>query len=693
MGRAPALFEARMNHRPSFVFQRRKVKDFLWFFFLFLILVFPASVLAHGDHGDAASLESGGPALVAVGPYEIEFLARPAPPLTNQDNKIVAKVLHAGTGTGAAAGKVLIKVEAFAPPEAHAGSSHTLSGARSLELSEYQAAPEEVWAGSYTVTHRFSRAGLHKMSVAIVEMGGRAFDEPFRAEFIFRVASSGLSLAVLFLFGLAAAIAATGTYAIWVKGRTTPMEAAPFNFLDVNWIKRLFKWRYLQPAFQIPLLAAFVLVVLLGFIDIQDGGKNLATKLTWTIWWAGIIFTFLLVGRLWCLMCPFGALNEWASRAVKPKRRFPRTLRNLWLANLMFILLTWADEQLGVVRSPAVTSWLVIFFAATAIVTGLFYLRRSFCRHLCPIGGLISIYSMTSPLELRAESQQRCKACRTKDCYQGNEQGHGCPMFEFPQIMDRNNYCNLCGECIKTCPEDNITLRLRPFSADIWATKKRQLDEAYLAAALVGITAFVTVVMLKSWLGWMVTLGKLIPINFIAFMKPVTFLSLTESAVFFFGSLVGVPALILAMAAWANRLAGPEKAKGVMPTFVTFSYMFIPIGLAMHLSHNVMHLMLEGTRIVPVIQRTALEFTPLNLGLPNWDIGPLLPPVVVYWIQMSFLILFFAFSIYVGYRLALYLYGEARVACRVLTPMVALVFLFTLANIYLLNSPMGARHG
>src|SRR5262249_51715535 len=61
-----------------------------------------------------------------------------------------------------------------------------------------------------------------------------------------------------------------------------------------------------------------------GLTDVQDGGVNLATKLTWTIWWAGIIFTFFLVGRVWCVACPFGALNEWTARLAGPLRRAAR---------------------------------------------------------------------------------------------------------------------------------------------------------------------------------------------------------------------------------------------------------------------------------------------------------------------------------------------------------------------------------
>jgi hypothetical protein len=55
------------------------------------------------------------------------------------------------------------------------------------------------------------------------------------------------------------------------------------------------------------------------------------------------------------------------SRFLAPIRRLPRPFRNIWWATGLFVLLTWADEQLGVVRSPRGTAWLVLLFAAFAL--------------------------------------------------------------------------------------------------------------------------------------------------------------------------------------------------------------------------------------------------------------------------------------------------------------------------------------
>jgi len=433
-------------------------------------------------------------------------------------------------------------------------------------------------------------------------------------------------------------------------------------------------------------------VVLLGFFDVQDGGVNLATKLTWTIWWAGIIFTFVLAGRVWCLACPFGALNEWAARLTGAWRRLPRLFRNIWWATGAFVLLTWADEQLGVVRSPRITGWIVLFFVALAVAVGLRYERRSFCRYLCPIGGLIGLYSMTAPLELRAKDAGTCRTHADKTCYRGGEGARGCPMFEFPQAMDRNNYCTLCAECVKGCGRDNLVLRFRSFGQDLWASGRRVLDEAYLAVALVGLTLLVTAQMLTAWPAFISGLARWLPAGVRGALRPVTYLTAVESAALLAGSLVVGPLLVLAGAAVADRLAGGHRL-GLRRTFVVFGYMFIPVGLAVHLAHNLAHLLLEGGGIVPVVQRAAALFTPFWLGEPDWQVPPIAPEPVVGLLQTVIVVLCFALSVLAGHRLSLRAYADRRTALRAVIPFAVLSFAFAVLSILLLQQPMGMRHG
>ncbi|HLE43944.1 MAG TPA: 4Fe-4S binding protein [Methylomirabilota bacterium] len=639
------------------------------------LFVLPVAAAAHGEHGGAKPL--GDMATVAVQGYQVELLSEPAPLARGQASRVVAKVLAGSPPEPVSGGRILIGFTAIGTPE------------------DLRPATEETWAGSYGALFTPARTGPHQVRVVLAELEGRRFEPPLVVDFHVGVGQApGLGLVWLLVLAVAG-VAAAGLYGVALSAKLAPDASGALNLLDIGWLRRLLTWPGFQPTLQVPLLALMGIVVVLGLVDVQDGGVNLATKLTWTIWWAGIIFTFFLVGRVWCLACPFGALNEWTSRLAAPWRRLPRAFRNIWWATGLFVLLTWADEQLGVVRSPRVTAGIVLGFAALAVLVGLFFERRSFCRHLCPIGGLIGIYSMTAPVELRAKDGAVCAADRDKACYRGSEAGPGspgCPMFEFPGSLDRNNYCTFCAACVVGCEQQNLVLRLRAFGKDLWASRHRVLDEAYLAAVLVGLTLLVTAEMLAAWPEWISMLGRWLPAGVRASLKPVTYLGLVESIVLLGGALVVVPLLVLAGAAAANRLAG-SRGLGLRRTFVTFAYMLVPVGLAMHLAHNLGHLLLEGGGIVPVVQRAVLLYTPFSLGVPDWQVPPLAPEPVVLFVQMAFVVGFFGLSLVAGHRLSLRAYADPRAASRALIPMAMLSLLFTVAAIVLLNLPMGMRHG
>ena len=343
-----------------------------------LLVVLPAAAAAHGEHSDAMPME--GTSVVTVQGYRIELQSHPSPPVVNEQAHVVAKITNASSQAPVSGARVLIGL-----------------GAPGV-AGDLQPAEEMTWAGSYAVGATPSRLGAHSVRVVLAEKNGHRLGHAVTVEFPITVERApGFGGAGWTMLALVAGIAVAGLYVVRLRVVLGAPGAGGFNLLEIPWLRRLLTSSALQPSLQIPLLALMGIVVLLGFYDVQDGGVNLATKLTWTIWWAGIIFTFVLLGRVWCLACPFGALNEWMSRLTAPLRRLPGPLRNLWWATAMFVLLTWADEQLGVVRSPRVTAWIVLFFAAVAVGVGLFYERRSFCRYLCPIGGLIGIYSMTAP--------------------------------------------------------------------------------------------------------------------------------------------------------------------------------------------------------------------------------------------------------------------------------------------------------
>ena len=646
--------------------------------FVLVLGLMPAVALAHGEeHGHGAQrapAASDPTSAVELGGYRVEILSQPSPLAPGRRGLIIARVTRGEDGAPVSDGTVQI---AFG---------------RAASDGELTTASEVTWAGSYAVPITPPTAGAYRVRIALVALEGKELEPPLLAGFPLGVeAVPGMGAAAWSVIILAGAIAVAAVWVVGARGRLGLAGGQSLDLLEVRWIRRVLTSRAFQPALQIPLLILMLILVVLGFRDVQDGGVNVTTKLTWTIWWAAIIFTFFLAGRVWCLACPFGALNEWAARLAAPLRRLPRPLRNIWWATAAFVALTWADEQLGVVRSPQVTAGIIVFFAGLAVAIGLLFERRSFCRYLCPIGGLIGIYSMTAPVELRSKDGAVCLAHRDKTCYRGDRVARGCPMFEFPQTMDRNNYCTFCAECAKGCERNNIALRFRAFGKDLWASRRWLLEESYLAVALLGLTLVVTAQMLMAWPTFVSYLAGWLPAIVRTNLRPVTYLGLVESIVFLGTTLVVGPLLVTAGSAVAQTLAG--GGPGVRRTFAMFGYMFVPVGLALHLAHNAAHLLLEGRGIVPAIQRAVALYTPWSLGEADWHGGPLASAATVWLLQMVILVAFFVLSLVAGHRLSLRAYPDPRAAGRAFVPMAMLSLLFTVAGIVLLNQPMGMRHG
>ncbi|UCE79183.1 MAG: 4Fe-4S binding protein [Nitrospiraceae bacterium] len=627
-------------------------------------------------------------ASTTLGGYELQVFALPEPVSAQEETIITLKVHRHSDGQPAQGGKVFISADTLLDEANDKGLNYKDAGS-------YVQAVQADSFGNYEFKTTFENANTYFIKVRIDELDGTTYNAPLTAGFALEVAPAvNIKLRLLLMISSVIMMTLIGGYVIAARMKNKSSDPEAINFLDIKWIKQAFLFKYIQPIFQVPILILFSVLIILAFTDVQDGSKNLSTKMIWTIWWAGIIFTFVFAGRMWCFMCPVGAISEWTSRIFKPRRRYPVKLRNLWIANGAFILITWLDVQLGVVRSPLVTGILLLIIVFISVLIAMFYQRRTFCRYLCPIGGIIGLYSLFSAVELRSKDCSTCKGHERKDCYLGNEHGYGCPMFEIVPSMDSNQHCNFCGECIKSCPKDNITLRFRPFFRDAWTTARQSLDQAALAVVLVGVSIFVTGDMLEPWDGWMKSAMALVPADFLGIEYAYTVEVITKTILYFSVSLLFIPGMVLLSAHLSNRLVGIDNHRGLAHTFTTFGFMFIPIGLSMHLAHNLGHLLNESLAVIPAVQRAVITFTPFSFGEPNWMLATetMVSPSLLYMLQMGLLLVFYAFSLYAGYRLSLKQYTSPGTPLKALLPMLMVSFVLMSINVYLLNMPMSPRH-
>lgn len=185
-------------------------------------------------------------------------------------------------------------------------------------------------------------------------------------------------------------------------------------------------------------------------------------------------------GRMMCgWLCPFGWLQEQVARLRKRKLPIPRPLgylRYVFLAALVFVVpyLThtpWFCKLCpqgaleGGLLQPVVDPslrgmihgwWALKQGILVATLVAMIFWRRPFCRVICPLGAIFSLFHRMSAWDIRWE-EGKCVHCRW--CVRA------CPAGIDPRSEVNGHACVGCLECQK-CPYDAI------YSAPKWAAPR-----------------------------------------------------------------------------------------------------------------------------------------------------------------------------------------------------------------------------
>ena len=449
-----------------------------------------------------------------------------------------------------------------------------------------------------------------------------------------------------------------------------PTQIAESDLLKNKWIGGFVRSNWFPGIFQWPTVLFFALIVYQLLFGPTAAHDNLGTALTWVLWWPIIPILFLAFGRFWCAICPFGTVSDVIQKFVGHNGRVPQFLKKygIWIIDAMFILITWSDHVWGIVESPWGSGILLLLITTGVVIAAALWERRAWCRYLCFLGGLSGNYARTGMLALRA-TPEKCSKCKTASCYKGSEHAPGCPMFEFPRVMETNAECNICGNCAKSCPNDSIRLTWRFPTKEFWFVRKPKLEEAFLAVVIMGIVFIQNVTMLEVWrsiLTWFETASG---IKNYAITFTITFLIA-----------MAIPIGLLAVAALiARKLNGDSLTQN----FAKFGYAIIPLDVAGHVAHNLFHLLAEGKAIV----YTALTF--LRQTAPNAS-PALVDNATIQLLQFALIGLGALLSLYTAYRIAHSNYARGT-SWATLAPYAALIVLLGVVNLYLFMLPMAMR--
>ena len=373
---------------------------------------------------------------------------------------------------------------------------------------------------------------------------------------------------------------------VQIEGKLT------FNLLKLEQVRDVLQSRFFPVLPQVVTAFFFVLLFLIGFFGNQLPESNVTVILTWGMWWPFLVLSWFLAARIWCALCPMGALSDLLSKFCSKQLSVPRFIRNygLYLGALGMLLIFFAEAASSMPFSPRGTAVLLLCITIFAAASGLLYSRRVWCRYLCPLGKLSGVMSRCSVVELRSNLNVCNTNCTTHGCYVGEETLTGCPMYEGPFSMSSNQDCILCGNCIKICPDKAPKFNLRLPGHELWTFLKPDKAVIVLLPLIIGTQLFRGMEtmplfhQLEQFLNsHVLSLGMLlIGMVLISYF----FIKATSPTVF-------------------SKLSDPEVKKADL-----FIYALLPLCFTFELSYQVGPLLNRAGLILPVLGR--------QLGF-NWD--------------------------------------------------------------------------
>ncbi|MHB9023498.1 MAG: sigma 54-interacting transcriptional regulator [Armatimonadota bacterium] len=247
--------------------------------------------------------------------------------------------------------------------------------------------------------------------------------------------------------------------------------------------------RLFPGAVQMLVAAVFAFILYMCLIAPTRAGDNLGTLLVWGLWWPALTISFFLVGRLWCAVCPMALAGSTLQRFINLKWRIPGWLKahDTLIVVAGFYLVMWVEEVTGMRHSALATGGLLLFILAGALLTSLTLPRRSWCRHLCPLGGFAGLCSAFSVVELRPTPDICTVKCTEHCCYKGYEAIDGCPMFNHLMFQGSNQHCVLCMNCVQSCPHNSPQLRMKITAGEAWVEPEERPEIGKAVVALLSL--------------------------------------------------------------------------------------------------------------------------------------------------------------------------------------------------------------
>lgn len=254
-------------------------------------------------------------------------------------------------------------------------------------------------------------------------------------------------------------------------GIVADTSGVALDLLQYSPVKQVIKKEFFPRLPQMALSVGLLTFIAAAFLGSQNFLGSIVLLSAWSLGWPALLLSAALAGRFTCSICPFAGTAGIGQNLKSLNRPIPQLVKkyDYIIISFLFASIFWVEEISDMRHSPVATGMLLLMITLGAVATAILYPRHTWCRHLCPLGGMVSICSMAAPVELRSKSDICRHKCTTYNCYKGTVQRQGCPLFQHLSFVDNNVACKLCLRCVLNCPNDAVRLNLRPPAREIWS--------------------------------------------------------------------------------------------------------------------------------------------------------------------------------------------------------------------------------
>ncbi len=175
----------------------------------------------------------------------------------------------------------------------------------------------------------------------------------------------------------------------------------------------------------------------------------------WGLWFPLVLLSVIFTGRSWCgLLCPMGAASEWLNKTGL-QRPIPAWMQWEGTPIVSFLIITILGQTVGVRDHPEAVAEVFGGTMLLAIIIGYIYGRnkRAWCRHMCPIGLLLGIFSRIGAVQFAARRPRPGGDRYTEKTV--------CPnLIDIPR-KEESRHCIECFRCVHPESKGGLQLRLR----------------------------------------------------------------------------------------------------------------------------------------------------------------------------------------------------------------------------------------